>query len=212
MSCAAGFRPDRRGPARRVVGLLPRYVALVGWTLTAGCTVGPDFLTPKAPVAENYLEARNPSLLLDYQNTVLKAQKEVEDGLATFLQSREAAAALQRSVIAARKALDIAVLQYQVGTRDFTTVLTAERNLYDAENNFIVASGGTSNGLVQVYRALVGGWQLRESADFVTQTTREQMRQRTNWGNLLPEGSAQPPAPGLSIPEDRGPTIRPPQW
>lgn len=157
-------------------------------------------------------DARLQSLLLDYQNTVLKAQKEVEDGLSTFLQSREAAGSLRRSVIAARKALDIAVLQYQLGTRDFTTVLTAERNLYDAENNFIAASGSTSSGMVQVYRALGGGWQLREGGDFVTPATREQMRQRTNWGNFLPDGPTQPSTPGLPTPEDRGPTIRPPQW
>ena len=157
-------------------------------------------------------DARLHGLLIDYQNTVLKAQKEVEDGLATFLQSREAALALQRSVTAARKALDIAMLQYQVGTRDFTTVLTAERSLFDAENNLIITSGNVSIGLVAVYRALGGGWQMRQGGDFVTPATRETMRERTNWGNLLPAGEAQPPTPGLPTPQDRGPTVRAPEW
>jgi hypothetical protein len=39
------------------------------------------------------------------------------------------------------------------------------------------------------------------------------MRRRTNWGNLLPPATQpQPPAPGLPGPEDRGPTVRAPEW
>jgi len=39
------------------------------------------------------------------------------------------------------------------------------------------------------------------------------LRQRTDWGNLLPPTNApQPPAPGLPGPEDIGPTVRPPEW
>lgn len=158
-------------------------------------------------------DAKLQALLLEYQNSVLKAQKEVEDGLATFLQSRDAAVALRRSVTAARKALDIAMLQYQIGTRDFTTVLTAERNLFDAENNLIVTSGNVSAGLVAVYRALGGGWQLRAGGDFVTPATRSEMRGRTNWGDILPANPAEGQAPpALPTTQDRGPTIRAPVW
>ena len=46
-------------------------------------------------------DAKLQGLLVDYQNTVLKAQKEVEDGLATFLQCREQVAYLRQSVAAA---------------------------------------------------------------------------------------------------------------
>jgi len=157
-------------------------------------------------------DARLQVLLIDYQNAVLKAQKEVEDGLATYLQSRDAVVYLKKSVTAAAKAMDIAILQYQVGTRDFTTVLTAERNLFDAQNNLVVTSGNVSIGLVGVYRALGGGWQLREGSDLVPAATREAMRARTNWGRLLPEGPNQPPVPALPTPADRGPTIRAPEW
>ena len=169
-------------------------------------------------------DARLQAALLDYQNAVLKAQKEVEDGLAGFLQSRDAVTALRRSVTAARKAEEIAILQYQLGTRDFTTVLTAERNLYDAENNLLISEGATANGLIVAYRALGGGWQLRAGDDFVTPATRGEMRARTNWGNLLPEPSgpssgqtpAQAPtqAPTLGLPgaQDRDPRIRLPEW
>jgi NodT family efflux transporter outer membrane factor (OMF) lipoprotein len=151
--------------------------------------------------------------LVDYQNTVLKAQQEVENGISSFLLSRVQADYLHRSVVAAVGALHIATLEYQQGTRDFTTVLTAEQNLYQAQNNLVVATGNISTGLVSVFRALGGGWQIRDGNGFVNAATTEEMRQRTNWGQLLPPASEQPlPAPGLPGPEDRGPTVRAPEW
>jgi len=70
-----------------------------------------------------------------------------------------------------------------------------------------------SAGLTAVFRALGGGWQIREGNDFVPTATREQMRNRTNWGDVLPApGEPQPPAPGLPSSEDIGPRVRPPEW
>ncbi|WGJ13019.1 efflux transporter outer membrane subunit [Methylocapsa sp. D3K7] len=151
--------------------------------------------------------------LVDYQNTVLKAQQEVENGISSFLLSRVQAEYLRRSVVAASGALHIATLEYQQGTRDFVTVLTAEQNLYQAQNNLVMATGNISTGLVSVFRALGGGWQIRDGNGFVNVATSEEMRQRTNWGQLLPPAGEPPlPAPGLPGPEDRGPTVRAPEW
>ena len=150
--------------------------------------------------------------LVDYQNTVLKAQQEVENGITTYLNSRIQAEYLRRSTEAAGGALRVALLQYQDGTRDFTTVLTAEQNLLQAENNLAVATGNISIGLASLFKALGGGWQIRDGNGFVNEATAEEMRSRTNWGGLLPPAGEQPAAPGLPGPEDRGPTVRPPEW
>jgi NodT family efflux transporter outer membrane factor (OMF) lipoprotein len=158
-------------------------------------------------------DAKLQGLLVDYQNAVLKAQKEVEDGLATFLDSQQQVVALRASVVAANAALGIAIIEYKLGTRDFTTVLTAEQNLYTAENSLAVASGNVSSGLTAVFRALGGGWQIREGNEFVPPATRDEMRNRTDWGNVLPAaGSPQPPASGLPSPQDIGPRVRAPEW
>jgi NodT family efflux transporter outer membrane factor (OMF) lipoprotein len=158
-------------------------------------------------------DAKLQQLLVDYQNTVLSAQQEVDNGLANYLQSRIQAEFLRRSVQAASGALRIATEQYQQGGVSFTTVLTAEQNLLQAENSFAVAVANVPLGLTAVFRALGGGWQIRVDGNFVTAATVDQMRARTDWGNLLPPtGAPQPPAPGLPGPEDLGPTIRPPQW
>lgn len=152
-------------------------------------------------------------LLVDYQNTVLKAQQEVENGLTSFLQGRDQVDYLRQSVAAANAALGIALLQYNLGTRDFTTVLTAEQNLYTAQNNLAMAEGGVSTGLASVYRALGGGWQIRVDNEFVPAATAEEMRNRTNWGELLaPPGTPQPSAPALPTPQDVSPNPQPPEW
>jgi NodT family efflux transporter outer membrane factor (OMF) lipoprotein len=158
-------------------------------------------------------DAKLQGLLVDYQNTVLKAQQEVENGLTSFLQGREQVDLLRESVAAANAALGIALLQYNLGTRDFTTVLTAEQNLYTAQNNLATAEGNVSSGLASVYRALGGGWQIRAENEFVPAGTAEEMRNRTNWGELLPPpGTPQPSAPALPSPQDVNPNPRLPEW
>ncbi|MGY8669117.1 TolC family protein [Bradyrhizobium sp. UFLA05-109] len=114
---------------------------------------------------------------------------------------------------AACGALRIGTVQYEQGATDFTTVLTAEQNLFQAESNVATASANVALGATAIYRALGGGWQIREDSYFVTAATREQMRARTNWGELLPPaGQPQPPAPGLPSSADVEPTVRPPVW
>jgi len=158
-------------------------------------------------------DAKLQGLLVDYQNTVLKAQQQVENGLTSFLQGREQVDFLRQSVAAANAALGIALLQYNLGTRDFTTVLTAEQNLYTAQNNLAMAEGGVSTGLASVYRALGGGWQIRADNEFVPAATAEEMRRRTDWGDLLPPpGTPQPSVPALPTPEDVKSNPRPPEW
>jgi NodT family efflux transporter outer membrane factor (OMF) lipoprotein len=158
-------------------------------------------------------DAKLQQLLVDYQNTVLSAQQEVDNGIVTYLQSRSQAEFLRRSVQAASGAMRVAGEQYEQGGVSFTTVLTAEQNLLQAQNSFAVAAANVPLGLTAVFRALGGGWQIRVDGNFVTAATVDQMRARTDWGNLLPPTSApQPPALGLPGPEDIGPTVRPPEW
>jgi outer membrane protein TolC len=157
-------------------------------------------------------DARFQQLLIDYQNTVLKAQQEVANGIATFVHSREQAGFLKNSVAAAEGAVTIATLQYRQGIADFTTVLTAEQNLYKAQNDLALATGSISLGLISTYRALGGGWQIRQGYDFVPVETRQEMAERTNWGTLLTPDLLRPQVPALPSPQDRGPLVRPPEW
>jgi outer membrane protein TolC len=89
------------------------------------------------------------------------AGQEVENGLATFLQAQDQVKYLSESVKAAKKAVTVALAQYEGGKVDFNTVAVVELNLVTQENLLAQAQGSIALGLIQVYRALGGGWQIR---------------------------------------------------
>lgn len=127
-----------------------------------------------------------------YQNTVLNAAREVESGLTGYLRSREQVAALSDSVDASRRAVDLAQTQYRDGVISYTLVLDAQQFLLLNEDQLTVARGEVARNLIATYKALGGGWQLRESGPLIQQETRDEMRQRTNWGELLEVKSVEP--------------------
>jgi outer membrane protein TolC len=71
-------------------------------------------------------DAKLQQLLVDYQNTVLSAQQEVDNGLVAYLRSRNQAEFLRRSVQAANGAFRISLEQYEQGATSFTTVVCTE--------------------------------------------------------------------------------------
>jgi NodT family efflux transporter outer membrane factor (OMF) lipoprotein len=106
-------------------------------------------------------DAQFQALVASYQNTVLTAGQEVENGLATFLKAQDQVKALAESVKAANKAVTVAVAQYEGGKVDFNRVALLEQNLVQQQNLLAQAQGNISLGLIQVYRALGGGWEIR---------------------------------------------------
>jgi NodT family efflux transporter outer membrane factor (OMF) lipoprotein len=141
-----------------------------------------------------FQDAKLQELLLTYQNTVLKAQQDVEDNLAAFLLAQERASFLAKSAEAARNSLDLAVKQYREGIKDFTAVLLAQQSLLSEQDNLASTLGSISVNLVGVYRAFGGGWEMREGKKLVSPSMKEEMGKRTDWGSLLAPGSYNPPA------------------
>jgi outer membrane protein TolC len=92
-------------------------------------------------------------LLVDYQDSVLNAQQEVDNGISAFLHRLLEAVYLRRGADAAAGALKVGLEQYEQGTTDFTTVLTAEQNLLQVESNLAAALANVSLGLTAIYRA-----------------------------------------------------------
>ena len=74
-------------------------------------------------------DARLQQLAVNYQNTVLKAVQEVEDGLVGFLQADNQKGFLLEAVKAAKRSVDIALVRYKEGLVDYQRVLDAERTL-----------------------------------------------------------------------------------
>jgi len=94
---------------------------------------------------------------------VLSADEEVENGSITFLKAQDRVRYLRDSVNAAYTALQVVVQQYQVGVAgaDFNRYAVIQQNLITQQDQWANARGQVVQGLIQVYRALGGGWQIR---------------------------------------------------
>ncbi len=130
-------------------------------------------------------DAQFQEAVLNYQNTVLKAQQEVEDGLSAFSTSREALASLEEAATAAVRTTQLSILQYKAGETTYTTVLTSEQSELAVEDSVASTKGNVALGLISVYRALGGGWELRGDRDVVSDEVKAEMARRTNWGSML---------------------------
>ena len=108
-------------------------------------------------------DARFGELAATYQNTVLSAAQDVENGLVTFLKAQRRTRFQADSVKDAAEAVGIGVAQYKAGTIDFTRVTQLEQNLVTQQDTLAQAQGEIVTGLIQVYKALGGGWQIRET-------------------------------------------------
>jgi NodT family efflux transporter outer membrane factor (OMF) lipoprotein len=130
--------------------------------------------------------------VLNYQNTVLTAQQEVEDGLSAFSTSRDALAHFETAATSAERTTELSMLQYKAGETDYTTVLTSEQSQLSIEDSLAQTKGNVALGLISVYRALGGGWELRGDRDVVPEEVKAEMARRTNWGRMLETSNHMP--------------------
>lgn len=93
-----------------------------------------------------------------YKQTILVAFKEVEDALIGVSTAREQAAAQERQVTALKAALHLANLRYKGGLANYLDVLIAQRNLFEAELSLASTRRLNLTSVVQLYKALGGGW------------------------------------------------------
>ena len=108
-----------------------------------------------------FQKAKFEEVVAAYQNKVLTAAEEVENGMALFLKSQEEVKYLADSVVEAKKALKIGTAEFEAGKVDFNRVAVLQLNLVQQENLLTQARGDVALGMIQLYRALGGGWQIR---------------------------------------------------
>lgn len=106
-------------------------------------------------------QAHTLELIAEYQNTVLTAGRETQTALRGFQKSREQTIDLSRSVTAASSASQLGLEQYKAGTVDFNTVFNLESTRVQQQDQLAVAQGRIALNLIEVYRAVGGGWELR---------------------------------------------------
>jgi NodT family efflux transporter outer membrane factor (OMF) lipoprotein len=127
-------------------------------------------------------------LLVDYRDTVLQAQADVENSIVAYLKSQEQLANQSSAAAAAQRAANISSIQYEDGLVDFNTVITTLRSLQVQQDVVATTRGRVANNLVQVYRSLGGGWETRgeQAPDaLLPEETKDEMRNRVKAWNVV---------------------------
>nr|WP_261361695.1 efflux transporter outer membrane subunit [Aeoliella straminimaris] len=118
-------------------------------------------------------QARMQQAALAYQDTVLRANREAEDGITDFLNSHNATLHLKDSVAAAERSSELLMIQYKQGAIGYNRVFTVQDILVQQQQVYATAQGDIALGLIQIYRALGGGWQIRFGAGSEAPVTAE---------------------------------------
>jgi len=106
-------------------------------------------------------EAKFQALGAAYQQTVLTANREAENGVIEYIKSEEAANLQSQAVDAANKSVNLAKIQYLEGSVDFNRVYVLEREAIQEQIKLNENLGAYALGLVHLYRAMGGGWEIR---------------------------------------------------
>jgi len=126
--------------------------------------VGPSFTAPlfNAQILgfqQQAAEAQARQIVAQYEQSVLTAFREVEDALVAIRTARDQTQAQEAQVKALQSALHLADLRYTGGLSNYLDVLTAKRSLFDAELSLTASRRLYLVSIVQLYKALGGGWQ-----------------------------------------------------
>ncbi len=105
-------------------------------------------------------KAQQVEAAINYHKTVLRAWHEIVNALVAHRTEQQRRARLALQVEYSRQALSLARVRYNDGVADFTTVLDTERTLLQAEQDHAQSTTNVSTNLVQLYKALGGGWEL----------------------------------------------------
>ncbi|TKB78003.1 MAG: efflux transporter outer membrane subunit [Nitrospira sp.] len=161
-----GVAQAERFPKISLTGILgvasPQLSRLVA-NETAYGAVGPSLTSPLLNgqilgFQQEVAEAQAKEALADYEKAVLTSFREVDDALVAVRTSRDQNKAQRQQVAALQSALRLAELRYKGGLANYLDVLVARRNLFEAELAQTASHRLQLVSIVQLYKALGGGW------------------------------------------------------
>jgi len=112
----------------------------------------------------NLRESQQREAAIFFQKTVLRAWKEVDDALTAYREAQRQRADIARSVTENQAALQAARQRYSEGAIDFLNVITTQSRLLQSENDLADSETRIATDLVNLYRALGGGWEVLDIA------------------------------------------------
>jgi multidrug efflux system outer membrane protein len=119
----------------------------------------PIFNTGRTQAGVDSAEARREAAVLQYGQTIQTALREVSDAIVEYRKRREFRTQQQSLTESQRDAARLAKLRYRGGVTTYLEILDAERQLFTAELGLARAQRDELLTVVQLYKALGGGWQ-----------------------------------------------------
>jgi multidrug efflux system outer membrane protein len=130
------------------------------WSIGGGL-FAPIFNSGKLKAQAEGQRARTEQAMFTYESALLQALREVEDALVAIRTYHAENAARQRQATAARNAARLSRARYDGGVVDYLEVLDSERSQFNAELEESVTLRQYLNAIVELYKALGGGWNPR---------------------------------------------------
>jgi len=107
----------------------------------------------------NLAKSENQQALTAYRQAIQRAFGDVSDALIAYEKLHQVRLRQEDSVADLRESVRLSNMRYSGGTTTFLEVLDGQRSLFSAELTLAQARGNEYQSLVQLYRALGGGWQ-----------------------------------------------------
>ena len=137
-----------------------------GWSLIPGFD-WPLFTGGRIRGQIEVEEGRTDQALAVYQQTILNALAEVENALVALRQEEMRREYLSTAVEASEESVELVQTQYLSGLTDFQSYLDAQRSLTSQQDRFASSRGQVVTNLIQLNRALGGGWSLEDPVPVV---------------------------------------------
>lgn len=103
-------------------------------------------------------EVRTQQAITAYEQRLLVSLQEVDSAIVGLEKQSQRTASLEKAVAAQQRAVDLADQLYRKGLTDFLSVLNAQRELFELQDAAVESKGISTQRVVQVYKALGGGW------------------------------------------------------
>ncbi len=155
---SAGEFGDLGNGGSRTWSLLPGF----SWNLFSGGKVRGQIEAEKGKTEQ---------ALAAYEKTVLGALAEVENSLTALRQEEVRRDRLATAVEASQQSVELVNTQYLSGLTDFQSYLDAQRVLTSQQDQFAASQGQVVTNLIQLNRALGGGWSLEDPVPVLTAAT-----------------------------------------
>ena len=105
-----------------------------------------------------YAKSEDRQALIGYQQTIQRAFGDVSDALIGYDKSHSVRERQEQSVKDLQESVDVSLMRYRGGTANYLEVLDSQRSLFSAELTLAQARNNEYQSLVQLYKALGGGW------------------------------------------------------